>query len=66
MSLFEALYGWSCNTPINWSDPVNGLLIGLDMLAGMEQEMQVIKKNPKATQDRINSYEDWNRLVNEF
>ena len=23
MSLFEALYGWSCNTPISWSDPVN-------------------------------------------
>ena len=28
MSMFEALYGWSCNNPINWSDPVNRVLIG--------------------------------------
>lgn len=33
---FEALYGWNCNTPIIWSDPVNMILIGLDMLADME------------------------------
>ena len=33
MSLFEALYGRSCNNPICWSDPVNMVLIGLDMLA---------------------------------
>jgi len=33
MSLFEALYGKSFNTPISWSDQVNGVLIGLDMLA---------------------------------
>lgn len=36
MSPFEALYVQSCNTPINWSDPVNRLLIGPDMLADME------------------------------
>jgi len=39
MSHFEALYGWSCNTPINWSDPVTKVLIGPDVLADMEQEM---------------------------
>ena len=38
MSMFEALYGRSCNSPINWSDPMNRVLIGLDMLAEMEQE----------------------------
>ena len=27
MILFEELCGWSCNTPISWSDPVNGVLI---------------------------------------
>ena len=32
MSPFEALYGKSCNTPIDWSDPVSMVLIGLDML----------------------------------
>lgn len=48
MSLFEALYGRICNTPISWSDPVNKVLIGLDMLVDMEQEMKVINKNLKA------------------
>lgn len=33
MSSFEALYGWSYNTPISWSDPVNKVFIGLNMLA---------------------------------
>ena len=28
MSPLEALYGWSCNSPISWSDPVNMALIG--------------------------------------
>jgi len=35
MSLFKALYGWSCNYPISWSDPMNRMLIGPDMLAEM-------------------------------
>ena len=47
MSLFEALYGRSCNTLISWSDPFNTVLIGLDMLVDIEWEMQVIKKNLK-------------------
>jgi len=33
MSPFEELYGWSCNTPISWSDLVSNVLIGPDMLA---------------------------------
>ena len=66
MSPFEALYGRSCNTPINWSDPISKVLIGLDMLADMEQEMQVIKKNLKAIEDRQKSYAYRNKLFKEF
>ena len=58
MGSFKALYGQSCNTPIGWSDLVNMVLIGPDMLADMEHEIQVIKKNLKATQDRQKSYPD--------
>ena len=47
MSLFEALYGWSCNTPISWSDLVNKVFFGPDKLVDMEQEMHVIKNNLK-------------------
>jgi len=36
------------------------------MLANMEQEMQVIKKNLKASHDRQKSYEDQNKLFKEF
>ncbi len=66
MSPFEALYGWSCNTPISWSDPVNRVFIGPNMSAEMEQQMQVIKKNLKAAQDRKKIYADQNRLFKEF
>jgi len=33
MILFEEIYGWSCNTPINWSDPARKVLIEPNMLA---------------------------------
>lgn len=36
MSPFDALYGWICNTPIRWSDPVNKVQIEPDMLVEME------------------------------
>ena len=66
MSPFEALYGRSCNTPINWSDPVSRVLIGTDMLADMEQEMQVIKKNLNVAQGRQKIYADQNKIFKEF
>lgn len=38
MSLFEALYGQSCNTPISCSGLLNKVLIGLDMLKEIENK----------------------------
>lgn len=64
--MFEALYGWFCNTPISWSDPVNRVLIGLDMLAKIEQEMQVTKKNRKEAQDGKKSLAYQHKVFNEF
>ena len=66
MKPFEELYGWSCNTPINWSDQMNRLLIGLDMLAEMEKEMQVIKNNLKVEHDKQNNYANQHRAFKEF
>ena len=51
ISPFEAFYGWSCNTLINWSDPVNGVLIGLHILGKMEPEMHVIRRSLKVTKE---------------
>jgi len=45
---------------------VNRELIGPDMLAEMEHEMQVIKKNLEVSQDMHKSYADRNRLFKEF
>jgi len=36
MNPFEALYGWIFNMPISWSDPMNMVLIGSNMLADMK------------------------------
>ena len=66
MSLFEGLYGPSFNTPISWSDPVNMVFIGPDMLVRMEQEMQVLKKNLKESHDRHKSYADRDMVFKEF
>ena len=66
MSPFEALYGRSCNNPIGWIDPVNKVLIGTNMVVDMEQEMQVIKKNLEASQDRKKNYANQHKEFNEF
>jgi len=67
MSQFKVSYGRSCNsTPISWRDPVNTMFIGPDMLAKMEHEMHVIKRNLKASYDRHKIYEYNHRLFKEF
>ena len=66
MSHFEALYGRRCNTPIRWSDPVNLLLVGPDMLIDMEQEIQIVWKNLKAAWDRQKIYADQQWVFKEF
>lgn len=68
MSPFEVLYGRTCKTPISWSDPVNKLLIGPDMLKDMEQEIQVIRRILIATHDNNNNktYVNQHRVHKEF
>ena len=36
MSPFEALYGRKCNTSSSWDNPINKIVIGLEMLNDME------------------------------
>jgi hypothetical protein len=65
MSPFEVLYGRPCNTPVSWSNPINIVTIGPDMLKEMEQVTQ-IKKNLKVAQNRQKSYADRRRTPREF
>jgi len=45
---------------------MNKVLIVSKMLEKMEQEMQVIKNNLKAAQDRQKSYANQNRMFKDF
>ena len=36
-SPFKILYGRKCNTPISWSNPVDRLVLGLELLKEMEE-----------------------------
>ncbi|CAN6723316.1 unnamed protein product [Malus baccata var. baccata] len=52
MSTFEALYGRACRTPLCWSEVGERVVEGLEIVDENTQNVQVIKSNLKATQDR--------------
>ena len=49
MSLYEALYGRRCRTPVTWDNPMNRVVLGPKLLREMEQEVVKIRHNLKAT-----------------
>ena len=65
MSLYEALYGRRCKTPVTWDNPVNIVVLGLELLKEMEQEVVKIRQNMKAAQDRQKSHADKHRMNRE-
>jgi hypothetical protein len=66
MSLFKALYGRKCNTPVSWDNPADRAVVGLELLKEMEEKMLKIKQNLKVAQNRQKSYSDKNRAHREF
>jgi hypothetical protein len=52
MSMFEALYGKKCNTPVSWDNQVDRAMVGPELLKEMEEQMLNIKQNLKVSQDR--------------
>ena len=40
LSPFEILHGRKCNTPISWSNPVDKLMLGADLLKEIELTMK--------------------------
>ena len=49
MSPFESLYGSKCNTPVSWDNPTDIAVVGSNLLKEMEEQMENIKQNLKAT-----------------
>ncbi|KAM1405180.1 hypothetical protein EV1_000024 [Malus domestica] len=58
MAPFEALYGKSCRTPLSWSEVGERVLVGPEIVDETTQNVQVIKSNLKAIQDRQKSLAD--------
>ena len=61
MAPFEALYGRRCRTPLNWSEPGERELYGVDMVEEVEEKVKMIQANMKAAQSRQKSYSDKRR-----
>jgi hypothetical protein len=66
MSPFKVLYFRSCNTPISWSNPMEKIPIGPNMLKEMEQQVVQINQNLKIAQNKQKIYTDRKRTPREF
>ena len=49
---FEIMYGRKCNTLISWSNLVDGLVLGPELLKKMELIVKQVQGNLKIAQDR--------------
>ncbi|KAM1625039.1 hypothetical protein ACFX2K_023169 [Malus domestica] len=58
MAPFEALYGKPCRTPLYWSEVGERVLVGPEIVDETTHNIQVIKANLKAAQDRQKSIAD--------
>jgi hypothetical protein len=61
MSLFQALYGRSCRTPLLWDQPRERNVFGLDVLLKAEEKIKMAQENLKIAQSRQRSYADTRR-----
>src|SRR5713226_4360252 len=65
-SPFEILYGRKCNTPISWSNPIDRLVLGPELLKEMELIVKQVQGKLKVAQDRQKSQADLKRTQKEF
>ena len=47
LSIFETMYGRKCNTPISWSNLVDKLMLGPDLLKELELIVKQVQSNLK-------------------
>ena len=65
-SPFEILYGRKCNTPISWSNLVDRLVLGPELLKEMEEIVKQVQGNLKIAQDRQKSQAGLKKTPKEF
>ena len=61
MSPFEALYGRSCRTPLNWSESGERVYFGPDIVMEAEEKVKTIQERLRAAQSRQKQYADRGR-----
>jgi hypothetical protein len=61
MSPFQALYGRSCRTPLQWDQPREKQVFGPDILLEAEENIKMVQENLKIAQSRQRSYADTRR-----
>jgi hypothetical protein len=61
MSPFQALFGRSCRTPLQWDQPGEKQVFGPDILLKAEENIKMIRENLKIVQSRQRSYADTRR-----
>jgi hypothetical protein len=60
-SLFQALYGRNCRTPLHYDQPDERQVFGADIFLEAEGNIRMVRKNLKTTQSRQRSYTDTRR-----
>jgi hypothetical protein len=61
MSPFQALYGRSCRTPLQWDQPREKQVFGPDILLEAKENIKMVRENLKIAQSRQRSYADTRR-----
>jgi hypothetical protein len=61
MSPFQALYGSSCRTLLQWDQPGEKQVFGPNILLEAEENIKMVRENLKTTQSRQCSYADTRR-----
>ena len=52
LSSFKTLYGRKCNTPISWSNAIDRLMLGPDLLKELELTVKQVHRNLKIALDK--------------
>jgi hypothetical protein len=66
MTPFDVLYGRRCHTPLNWIEPGEKVIFGLDIVDEAEATVRCIQDNLKVTKSRQESYGNKRRWPLQF
>jgi hypothetical protein len=66
MTPFEVLYGCRCLTPLNWIEPREKVIFGLDLVKEAEATVRHIQDNLRAAKSCQESYASKRRRPLEF